>query len=161
MKVIKFLENRGILLKGTTRKTTSQEGRLLSFLRSLMTAGLPLMKSVLTPLAKSVLLPLELSAGMSAVDAAIQKTIYGSGATALITSNEEMEDIMKIVKSLEESGLLVKRISETIKNETKKQKGRFLPMLLGTLAASLLENALTGKGVIRASGGVIRAGQDF
>ena len=58
-----------------------------------MTAGLPLMKSVLTPLAKSVLLPLELSAGMSTADAAIQKTIYGSGATALITSNEEMEDI--------------------------------------------------------------------
>ena len=69
--------------------------------------------------------------------------------------------LRKIVKSLEESGLLVKRISETIKNETEKQKGRFLPMLLGTLAASLLENALTGKGVIRASGGVIRAGQDF
>ena len=119
------------------------------------------MKNVLTPTAKSVLLPLELSAGMSAADAAIQKTIYGSGATALIISNEEMEDIMKIVKSLEESGLLVKRISETIKNETKKQKGRFLPMLLGTLATSLLENALTGKRVIRASGGVIRAGQDF
>ena len=93
MKVIKSLENRGILLKGTTRKITSQEGGFLNFLRPLMTAGLPLMKSVLTPLAKSVLLPLELSAGMSTADAAIQKTIYGSGATALITSNEEMEDI--------------------------------------------------------------------
>ena len=57
MKVITSLENRGILLKGTTRKITSQEGGFLNFLRPLMTAGLPLMKSVLTPLAKSVLLP--------------------------------------------------------------------------------------------------------
>ena len=84
-----------------------------------MTAGLPLMKSVLTPLAKSVLLPLALSAGMSAADAAIQRKLYGSGTTALLMSNEEMEDIMKIVKFLEESGLLIKEISETIKNETK------------------------------------------
>ena len=56
---------------------------------------------------------------MSAADAAIQKKVYGSGTTALITSNEEMEDIMKIVKSLEESRLLIKRISKTIKNEAK------------------------------------------
>ena len=61
-----------------------------------------------------------------------------------------MEDMMKIVKLLEQSGLLVKGISETIKNETKEQKGRFLPMLLGTSVASLLGNALKGKGVIRA-----------
>ena len=59
---------------------------------------------------------------------------------------------MKIVKSLEESGLLVKGISETIKNETKEQKGGFVPLLLGTLAASLLGSVLTGKGVIRAGG---------
>ena len=71
MKVIKSLENRGILLKGTTRKSISQEGGFLNFLRPLMTAGLPLMKSVLTPLAKSVLLPLGLSAGMSAAGAAM------------------------------------------------------------------------------------------
>ena len=77
------------------------------------------MKSVLTPLA-SVLLPLELSAGISEAVAAIQKNIYGSGITALIISNEEMEDIMKIVKSLEKSGLLVKGITETIKDETKR-----------------------------------------
>ena len=70
---------------------------------------------------------------MSAADAAIQKKTYGSCTTALITSNEEMEDIIKIVKSLEESGLLIKRISETIKNEAKEQKGGFLSMLLGTL----------------------------
>ena len=99
MKVIKSLENRGILLKGTTRKITSQEGGFLNFLRPLMTASLPLMKRLLTPLAKSLLTPLGLSAGMSAADAAIQKKICGSGSTALIISIEEMEDIMKIVKS--------------------------------------------------------------
>ena len=126
-----------------------------------MTAVLPLMKSVLTPLAKSVFLPLPLSSGMSAADAEIQKKIYGSGTTALIISNEEMEDIMKIVKLLEESGLLIKGISETIKNEAKKQKGGFLLMLLRTLAASLLGSELTGRGVIRAGEGTIRAGENF
>ena len=64
MKVIKSLENRGNLLKGTTRKITTQEGGFLNFLRPLMTAGLSLMKSVLTPVANSVLLPLGLSTGM-------------------------------------------------------------------------------------------------
>ena len=70
-----------------------------------MTAALPLMKSVLTLSAKCVLIPLGLSAGISAVDAAIQKKIYGSGTTALIISNKEMEDKMKIVKSFKESCL--------------------------------------------------------
>ena len=84
IKVIKSLENRGILLESTTRKITSREGGFLNFLIPLMTAGLPLMKSVLTPLAKNVSLPLGLSAGMSAADAAIWKKIYGSGTTALI-----------------------------------------------------------------------------
>ena len=98
MKVIKFLENRRILLKETTRKITNQEGGFLSFCRPLLTAGLPLMKSALMTLAKNVLLPLGLSVGMSAADAAIQKKMYGSGTAALIISNEQMEDIMKIVK---------------------------------------------------------------
>ena len=126
-----------------------------------MTAGLPLMKNVLTPLAKSVLSPLRLSAGMSAADAAVQKKIYGSGSTALIISREEIEDVMKIVKSLAQSGLLIKRISETIKNESKEQKGGFLSMLLGTLAASMLGSALTGRGIIRTGEGTIRAGGNF
>ena len=73
--------------------------------------------------------------------------MFGSGTTTLIIYNEEMNDIMKIVKSLEESGLLIKGVSETIKNEAKEQKGRFLSKLLGTLGASLLENLLTGKRV--------------
>ena len=84
MKVIKSLENRETLLKETTIKITSQEGRFLYFFRPLMTFGLPLMKSVLKPLVKSVLLPLRLSAGISAIDVAIQKKIYESETTVLI-----------------------------------------------------------------------------
>ena len=163
LKVIKSLENRGILLKGTTRKFTSQEGGFLNFLRPLMTTGLPLMKSVLTSLAKSVLLPLGLSTGTLVADAAIQNKVYGSGTTALIISNKEMEDIMKILKSFEESGLLIQGVSETIKNEAREKKGGFLPMLLllGTLAARILGNTLTEKEVIRAGEGTIRASGNF
>ena len=61
-----------------------------------------------------------------------------------------MEDIMKIVKSLEQSGLLIQGVTETFKLETKEQRGRFLPMLLGKLASSVLGNALIGRRVIRA-----------
>ena len=125
MKLIKSLENKGFLLTETTRKITSQEGGFLNFLRPLITAGLPLMKSVITPLAKNVLLPFGLSAGMPAAYAAIQKKIYGSGSTVLIITNKEMKDIMKIIKLLEESGLLIKEISEAIKNEAKEQKRGF------------------------------------
>ena len=71
-----------------------------------------------------------------------------SRKTALIISNEEMEDVRKMIKSLKESGLLVKGISETIKNEEKEQKAEFFSMLLGILAASILGNALAGKRVI-------------
>ena len=73
-------------------------------------------------------------------------------------SNYEMEDVLKIVKSLEDSGLLLKGVSETIKDEAKEQKGGFLSMLLGTLRASLLGNMLAGKGVIRAGEGTARVG---
>ena len=161
IKAIKYLENRGILVKRTTKKITCEEGEFLNFLMQLMTAGLPLMKSVLTSSANSVLLPLGLSAKMSAADGAIQKKIYGSGSTALIISNEEMEDIMKIVKSLKESGLLVHRISEIIKNKEKEQKGGLLSICLGALAPSLLGSALTGRGVIRAGEDTTRAGENF
>ena len=67
---------------------------------------------------------------------------------------------MKIVKSLEEWGLLIKGISETIKNEAKEQKGGFLSILLGTLAASILGNALAGKGILRVGEKVTRAGEN-
>ena len=120
---------------------------------------MPLIGNVIKLLAKSVLIPLGLTAAASATYAAIHKKMFGSGNTTLIISNEEMNDIMKIVKSLEESGLLIKGISETIKNEAKEQKGGFLGMLLGTLGASLLGNLLTAKGTIRANEGTFRAGE--
>ena len=81
-----------------------------------------------------------------------------SGTTTLIISSDEMDDILKIVKSLENSGLLLKGVSETIQHEAKEQRGGFLSMLLGTLGASLLGDILSGKCVIRAGEGTIRAG---
>ena len=71
--------------------------------------------------------------------------MFGSGNIPLIISNEAMNDVMKIVKSLEESGLLIKGVGKTNKNEAKEQKGGFLGMLIGTLGANLLGNLLTGK----------------
>ena len=106
---------------------------------------MPLIGNVLKPLAKSVLISLGLTAAASATDAAIHKKMFGSRTTALIISNEEMNDIMKIVKSLEESDLLIKSISKTIENKAKEQKGRFLGMLLDSLGASVLANLLQGK----------------
>ena len=82
-----------------------------------------------------------------------KKKILGSGTTTLIISNEEMNDIMKIVSALEDSSILLKRVTTTIKNKTKEQKGGFLSMLLDTLGASLLRNLLTGKGIVRAGSG--------
>ena len=121
----------------------------------------PLMK-VAIPLAKNILAPLGLTAAMSAIDGAIKKKMLGAGTTTLIISNDEMDDILKIVKSLENSGVLLKGISETIQHEAKEQRGGFLGMLLGTLGASLLgdvlSKGLSGKGVIRVGEGTIRAG---
>ena len=88
--------------------------------------------------------------------------MLGSGMTALIISNDEMDDILNIVKSLENSGLLLKGVSETTQHQAKEQRGGFLSMLLGTLGASLfgdiLSKGLSGKGVLRAGEGTIRAG---
>ena len=94
-------------------------GRLLG---PLLKTGLTLIKNVIKPLAKSVLIPLGLTAAASAADAGIHKKILGSGhrhpsSTILIISNSEMNDIIKIVKSLEDSGLLLKRITETVQNK--------------------------------------------
>ena len=86
--------------------------------------------------------------------------MFGSGAITLIILNEETNDIMKIVKFLEESSFLIKVIGETIENEAKKQKEGFLSMLLGTLGASLSGNLLIDKGLIRAGEGAIRTGQN-
>ena len=88
--------------------------------------------------------------------------MLGSGTTTLIISNDEMDDILKIVKSLEDSNVLLKGVSETIQHEAKEQRGGFLSMLLGTLGVSLLGDILSkdlsDKGVIRAGEGTIRAG---
>ena len=83
----------------------------------------------------------------------LKKKLHGSGNTTLIILNEEMNDIMKIIQAHENSNILLKRVTKTIKNETKEQKGGFLSMLLGTLGASLLGNLLTGKGILRAGSG--------
>ena len=104
---------------------------------------------VAVPIAKTILAPLEITAAASAINAGIQKKIHGSGITTLIISNEEMNDKIKIVQSLEDSNILLKGATKTIKNETKKQKGGFLSMLLGTLGISLLGNILSGKGAVK------------
>ena len=124
-------------------------GRLLG---PLFKTGLPLIGNVLKALTKIVLIPLELTAAAAAAtDAAIHKKMFWSGTTTLLISNKEMNDEIKIIKLLEESGLLIKGVSEKTKNEAKEQKGGFLSMLLRTLGASLLGNLLTGKGKIRES----------
>ena len=105
------------------------------------------------PLAKNVLTPLGITAAASAIDVGIQKKIHGSGTT-LVSSNKEMNDIMKIVQAPEDSNILLKGVTKTIKNETKEQKGGFLSMLLGTLGASLSGNLLAGKGIVRAGPGI-------
>ena len=107
-------------------------GRLLD---PLLKTGLPLMKNVIKPLGKSVLIPLGLTVAASATDAGIHKKSWN--LATLIISNDEIEDIIKIFKSLEDSRLLLKGVSETIQNEAKEKRRGFLGMLLGILVASL------------------------
>ena len=119
---------------------------------------------VAIPLGKNVLAPLGITAAASTIDAGIQKNIHGSGNMTLIISNEEMNDMIKLIQALENSNVLLKGVTKTIKNETKEQKGGFLSMLLSTLGASFLVNLLTGKGIVRAGTGnkkrkrIVRAG---
>ena len=124
------------------------------------------MENGFKPLAKSVSIPLGVTTAASATDAVIHKKMFGSRCppldltsyhsnlasrmTTLIISNDEKNDIMKIVQSLEGSRLLIKEVSEIIKDEAKEQKVGFFSTLLGTLGASLLGNLLTGKGTIKA-----------
>ena len=138
-----------IKLSKTQLSKMIQSGRFLGrLLGPLLKPGLPLIKNAIEPLAKSVLIPLGL-----ATDAGVHIKFLSSESTTLIISNEELEDIMKIVKSLKDSGLLLNRISETIQNEPKERKGGFLDMFLGTLGASLLGSMLTGTGITRAGYG--------
>ena len=103
------------LSKAQISKLIQSGGFLGSLLSKL--AG-PLMK-VAIPLAKNVLASLGITAAASAIDVGIQKKIHGSGTTNLIISNEEMNDVMKIIQALEDSHILLKRVTKTIKNETK------------------------------------------
>ena len=127
---------------------------------------MPLTENIHKLLAKGFLVQLRLLTAVLATDAAIQNNIFGSNTTALVLSNEDLNDIVAIVKSLEERSLFIKGVSEIIKNEAKEQKGQFLGILLVTLSASLLGNMLAGKGVVRggeetiqAGKGIIRAGK--
>ena len=142
------------LTKAQIKKMIQSGGFLGKLLSKL--AG-PLIKVVM-PLAKNVLVPLGLTAAMSAIDGSIQKKMRGG--VKLVIEQEDMNDIMKIIEALENSGILLKGVTKTIENETKEQRGGFLSMLLGTLGASLLGNLLTGgKGIVHAGEGVIRAGE--
>ena len=106
-------------------KIIIQDGGFLNYFRPLITAGLPLIKNVLSPLPKSVLISLELTAAVSGTNATIRKEIFRSCTTTLIISNKDMEHNTKIVKSLKELGFLIKSISETIKMKPKNQKADF------------------------------------
>ena len=105
----------------------------------------PLTKHIMQSFAKSVLILLGLTAAASAAGEEMHKKILGSASTTPIISNDEMEDNIKIVKSLEDSCLLLTRVSKTIQNEAKEQKEGFLSKLLGTLGTGLPGNMLTGK----------------
>ena len=161
IKLIRSLENRGVIIKGSTRKITTQEGVFLNFLKTLMSVGLPLVKNVLTPLAKNVLVPSELTAADSATDAAIQKKIYGSGTTTLVFSNAGLNNNLKIAKSLEESSLLIKGVTETVEYEVKEQKGGLFSMFAGTLGVTLLGNVLSRRGIARGGDRIIRSSEGF
>ena len=137
-----------------TQSTKRQKGEFLRILVSLLKSGLPLLKYVIKPLGM-----LGVTAAASATDAAINKKILGSGNhTTLIISDDDLNDLLKLIKSLEKNGMLLDGITETVKDEVKEQKGGFLSILLVTLGASLLGNMLAGRGVIRAGEGTIRAG---
>ena len=155
MLLIIILANDIKLSKAQIKKLIQSGGFLGKLLSKL--AG-PLMKVAL-PLAKNVLAPLGLTAAMSAIDGSIQRKIHGWGIK-LIIEQEDMNDIIKIIEALENSGILLKGISKTIENETKEQRRGFLSMLLGTLGASLLGNLLTGgKGIMRSGDRIVRAGE--
>ena len=141
----------------------------------LLKTGFYLIGNVFEPLPKIVLILLGLAA--AATEAAIHKNMFGSGVTILIISNEEVNNIMKIIKSLEESDLLIKKVLKQLKMKQKNKEKGLLSMLLGTLGTSLLGNLLAGKaaiatrqgrganmpgrGTIRPGEGTIRTVQDF
>ena len=104
---------------------------------------------------KNILAPLGLSAAMSSTDAAIQKKMYGSGTKTVKFSNKDLDDMTKTVKALEDSDVLMKGVTKTLKNDIKKGGALLLtPMLLATLGACLL----TGRGLFRTGKRMYRVG---
>ena len=138
------------LSKNQISKLIQSRGFLGRLLCPLLKTGLPLIKKVIKPLVKSVLIPLGLTAAASVAAAGIHNKLLGSGRTTLIISNDQMKDIIKKVKSLEDLCLLLEGVSQAIQNEAKEKRGGFLSMLLGTLGPDLLGNILAGKGINRA-----------
>ena len=119
------------LSKTQLSKMIQSGGFLGRLLGPLLKTGLPLIKNVIKPLAKSVLIPLGLTKAGSAADAGVHKKILGSGhnnnnTTLIISTEYELEDIIRIVTSLEDSSLLLKGVTETVQNEIKEEKGGFL-----------------------------------
>ena len=114
------------LSKAQISKIIRSGGFLCKILGPLLKTGLPLLKSVIKPLGL-----LGLTAASSAIDAKVQKKIYGSGTTTLVISSEEMNDIMKIVQTLEDSNILLKGVTKTVNNETREQKGGFFKYVTG------------------------------
>ena len=117
-----FSNNSSVDIKFSKTKLSKmiQSGGFLGkLLGPLLKTGLPLIKNVITPLAKNALIPLGLTAAASAADAGIHKKILGPESTTLIITNKDMKDLIKTVKSLEDSGLLLKGVTETVQNELK------------------------------------------
>ena len=150
------------LSKTQLSKMIQSGGFLGRLLGPLLKTGLPLIKNVIKPLAKSFLIPLGLTTAESAADSGIHKkigpdrrhsssSVSHNNTTTLVISNNEMEGIIEIVRSLEYSSLLLKTVTETVQNDVKEQKEGFLSMLLGTLGASLLGNILAGKRINKKS----------
>ena len=128
----------------------------------------PLLRSTIPSLAKNVVAPLAVQAAASAVDAGVQKAIHGSGNRMnkkfkLCINSDELKDILQVIAALEHSGAIMEGITETVADKIEKQEGGFLPMLLGSLAASLLPSLLgiksSGRGGVRAGEGGVRAGE--
>ena len=143
------------LSKGQINKLIKEGGAL----GSILSRFLPKLIKPAISLGKNILAPLGLSAAMSATDAAIQKKVHGYGIKTVRFSNKDLDDMTKIVKALEDSDVLMKRITETLKNDIKKGGALLLiSILLGTLGASLL----TGRGMYRFGNhgqGLFRVGQ--
>ena len=160
--------------------TTRQKTKLRNVFHNIMSTDLKLSKAQISKILQSGgfsgwlfsklagplwIAPLWITAAASAIDAGIQKKIHGSRTTTLIISNDQMNDLIKTVQTLEDFNILLKAVTKTIKIETKEQNRGFVSILLGTFGASLLANLLAGKGVVRAGSGkgIVRAdtGKDW